>query len=70
MDSVYLHGAEDVSRAASRISSAASDMDRVAMNISGTFEAHQRFLDDWLQRFEMAMHDALRSATEPKAPAP
>lgn len=56
---VTLLGADDVSRAAGRMQSAAEEMQRAASNMDAVLERHQRFLDDWLQRFEAALstHD-------------
>lgn len=58
-----LVGAEDVSRAGSRMESAANEMSRAASNIDHIMERHQRFLDDWLCRFE----EVMRAAAPPKA---
>ncbi len=55
MDSMYLHGSEDVRRAASMMQQAADEMQRAALNIEGHFDRHQRFLDDWLSRFEQVL---------------
>lgn len=52
---IRLVGAEDVRRAACAISSAARDMCRAAGSIDEALRNHQRFLDDWLQRFEAAL---------------
>lgn len=51
---VTLLGAEDVRSAASTMRQAASEMQSAASSISGSLESHQRFLDDWLQRYELA----------------
>lgn len=53
MDRMLLVGSDDVTRGGSMMQSAASDMQRAALNLEGTFERYQRFMDDWLQRFEM-----------------
>jgi hypothetical protein len=52
---ITLIGVEEVSRAASRMVDAADRMSQVAANIDGSLERHQRFMDDWLQRFENAL---------------
>ena len=52
MEFVTLMGAEDVRSAGSSIKSAAEEMSRAAGSINETLMAHQRFLDDWLYRFE------------------
>lgn len=50
-----LVGAEDVRSAASTMSSAASNMQSAASSIGYHFEMHQRFLEDWLVRFEAVL---------------
>lgn len=52
MDSIYLHGSEDVQRAGNRIANAADDFNRAANNIEESNERQRRFMDEWLQRFE------------------
>jgi hypothetical protein len=58
VDSIYLHGSEDVSRAASSMSRAADEMQRAASNMAEVLERQQRFLDDWLMRFDAALSRA------------
>jgi len=58
MESIYLHGSEQVQNAACNMQSAAQEMKRAAESISRAFEKHQRFLDDWLARLETAITDA------------
>jgi len=55
MQSIHLDGSNEVSRAGSAIGSAALGMQSAASNIEWALERHQRFLDDWLQRFEAAI---------------
>jgi hypothetical protein len=57
MDSVYLVGAESVREASHTISAAASAMQRAAADMDEAFRAHQRFLDDWLSRFQDALEN-------------
>lgn len=52
MEQINLLGAEDVRRAGSTISSAASDMMRAANIISEALQEHQRRMDDFLIRLE------------------
>lgn len=59
---VHLVGAEDVSRAASQMSGAASGMQRAAESIAYSLEMHQRFLDDWLLRLQSMIETAGRAA--------
>lgn len=49
---ITLLGAEQVQSAASTMTSAASEMQRAASSIAYAFEAHQRFMDDWLLRLQ------------------
>ena len=60
MESMVLMGAEQVGRAGHNMSSAAEQMNRAAGQIDEALRQHQRFLDDWLLRFE-----ALISRGEP-----
>lgn len=55
MDYVHLVGTEEVQRAVATIQEAAGRMANVSSNIQLVFEAHQRFLDDWLRRYEGLM---------------
>jgi hypothetical protein len=57
MDSIYLMGAEDVSSAASSIRLAAEGMQSAASWMTEALQQHQRFLDDWLARFEAVLTD-------------
>jgi hypothetical protein len=52
---VTLLGADQVQSAASRIASAAEEMRRAASAIDDSLSRHQRFLDDWLNRFETVL---------------
>lgn len=52
MNTVELIGVEQVQRAARTMADAAESMSRTATNIDGSLERHQRFLDDWLTRFQ------------------
>ena len=52
---VTLIGAEEVGKAASRMSSAAEEYKRAVMQQSDDFMRHQRFLDDWLARLEQVL---------------
>lgn len=58
MNNVVLIGADDVSRAGSTMREAAREMNSAASSLSFTLEQHQRFLDDWLMRFENIMTTA------------
>jgi hypothetical protein len=63
-DYVTLMGAEDVRAAGSRMASAAEQMSRAASNMDDALQRHQRFLDDWLMRFETAVSALAASAGE------
>lgn len=52
---VHLVGAEQVSNAAHTIQSAATDMRNAGSNMAEALQQHQRFLDDWLNRFEAVL---------------
>lgn len=54
---VTLMGAEQVSTAARTMSGAASEMLRAASNIDDALGRHQRFMDEWLNRFEQILAD-------------
>lgn len=56
---VTLLGAEEVSRAASRMLDAADQMSRAASNFASAAEQHQRFLDDWLNRLDGTLSDRI-----------
>lgn len=60
--SVYLHGSEDVARAASSMRQAASEMSSAASSfghyvtqLNNALEQHQYFMRDWLENFEAAL---------------
>ncbi len=61
MECIHLIGSEEVSRAAHTMLSAANEMGAHVRNLTAGLEAHQRFLDDWLLRFQ--------SIVEPKPPS-
>ena len=52
MDIVRLIGTEDVIRAGHAMNGAADTMLAAARNMESALVLHQRFMDDWLQRFE------------------
>lgn len=64
-DYVTLIGADDVRSAGNTISRAADEMRSAASAIDFAFERHQRFLDDWLQRFEAAIERASKPDPKP-----
>lgn len=55
METIYLSGAEDVRAGGYAIQDAARQFANVSSNIQCVLEAHQRFLDDWLQRVEQML---------------
>ncbi len=57
-DYVTLMGAEQVQSAGNRMSAAATEMLRAASSMEDSLFRHQRFLDDWLQRFADIMETA------------
>lgn len=56
---VTLLGAEEVSRAASQMQRAAADMSRAASYFESVFDAHHRFLDDFLIRLDGILTDRI-----------
>lgn len=50
-DFINLIGAEDVRAAGNTMRSAADTMGSAAGSFTWALEQHQRFMDDWLQRF-------------------
>jgi hypothetical protein len=67
MESMHLIGAEDVRRAANTMTSAANEMAAAVRNMEGALERHQRFLDDWLMRYQTPIEPVPVSA--PPEPA-
>lgn len=55
MDSIYLMGSEDVQSAGHTIRQAAEGMQSAASWMTEALQQHQRFLDDWLARFEAVL---------------
>lgn len=51
----HLIGSEDVRTGGASMLRAAEEMNRVANNLEQTLLQHQRFMDDWLARYEAAM---------------
>lgn len=56
---ITLLGAEEVSRAANNMGSAADSMNRAVANLAGILDQHQRFLDDWLVRADALAQDRI-----------
>ncbi len=54
-DRMYLTGSEDVRTAGNTMARAADTMQDAVRNFDYALERHQRFMDDWLQRFEAAL---------------
>lgn len=55
MDRMVLIGSDDVLAGGRMARDAGNDMERAASTIQSTLESHQRFMVDWLQRFEAAV---------------
>ena len=55
---VTLMGSEQVQSAANRMVSASEEMRRAASTIDEALSRHQRFLEDWLQRYETILTDS------------
>lgn len=59
---VTLMGAEQVQSAARTMSQAANEMVRAASNIDNALERHERFMSEWLNRFEQILADTSSGA--------
>ena len=57
MNTMTLLGTEDISRSASRMRDAAETMANVSGNLQAVLEVNQRFMDDWLLRFERVLEE-------------
>lgn len=55
MEAMILVGAEDVRHGGNACREAGDDMQGAASRIKFALEQHQRFLDDWLARFQDAL---------------
>jgi len=49
---ITLMGTEQIQNAANIMRSAAEQMGRAGSNMHDTLERHQRWMDDWLSRFQ------------------
>jgi hypothetical protein len=58
---VTLIGTEQVQTAANTMRTAADEMRHAAGTISEALDRHQRFLDDWLGRFEAVLRGVSRT---------
>jgi hypothetical protein len=54
-EDILLIGSEEVMRGGHAMQDAARQMANVSSNIQLVLEAHQRFLDDWLLRYEQVL---------------
>ena len=59
MDSIHLNGAEQVANAARAMLQSAASMQRSVLAMAEVLDRHQRFLDDWLQRFSAELEKAV-----------
>ena len=60
MEHINLLGSEDVYRAGTMMQQAATEMTRAASSIEESLQMHQRFLDDWLSRFEDILKENMK----------
>lgn len=67
MNDRYMHliGAEQVQNAAASMRRTAEEMIQSARNIDGSLERHQRFMDDWLMRFEACVEKLVHMKDNP-----
>jgi phosphoribosylpyrophosphate synthetase len=70
MRDLVLIGADDVRSAGGTIARAAETMSSAASTISSALEQHQRFMEDWLQRFEFVIDKMPQSISIIGAPLP
>lgn len=61
---IHLLGADDVSRAGSRIQNAANDMIRAASSIDDSLHRQRIFIDDWLMRLETLFQEQTSNLKE------
>ncbi len=57
-DYITLLGSEGVEKAGYTMRSAAENMNRAATSIDSTLERFQRYMDEYLQRFEQILKEA------------
>ena len=69
METIYLVGAEEVTRAGQNIRGAAEEISRAlsANNLEWVLEKNQRHMDNWLTRFEDVVSRITVSPAEPPA---
>lgn len=60
-DRMYLTGSEDVRTAGNTMANAADTMAHAADTMNAALERHQRFLDDWLSRFEQIIEKGMNN---------
>ena len=60
---ITLLGAEQVHYAGNNMREAATGMNTAASNITYVLENHQRWMDDWLSRFQQILEDHTRGET-------
>ncbi len=61
METVHLIGSEEVGRAGRQMAEAAHTIQQAANLISESLTNHQRFFDDWLERFRNTLEDHRQS---------
>lgn len=59
---IHLVGSEQVQNAANTMRHAAEEMNRASANLEEVLFRHQRFLDDWLMRYEQVMNSSAATA--------
>lgn len=56
-DYIHLMGSDDVSRAGHNMREAAQQMNSAASSIDSSLLQHQRFMEDWLQRYAALLEE-------------
>ena len=63
---VHLIGAEDVKNAGHNMQSAAESMRYTASHFQEAFQMHERFMTEWLDRFERIVEEMVGGEKETK----
>lgn len=66
METMVLIGAEDVRAGGQAASHAGAEMKQAAATIDYALAHHQRWMEDWLQRFERVVEAIAAPSVEPK----
>lgn len=59
---ITLHGTEQVASAARQMQQVADSIQRAANNLDHSLQMNQRWMDDWLQRFQSIVMELAENA--------